>query len=231
MRAGQPPELAVPALGPRQLGPTTLSRIRRAARQVDVVVAHGSRTLPASVLALLGTRTPVVYVNIGDPLFWANTRVRRLRQRRLLARVRGVVALTQSSCTVLVEHFGMQPEDVRVIPNGRRAEDFPPTDDVRRTTARAGLGLRLDEDVVLFLGALSPEKRPDVAIEAVAGLEAPVRLVVVGDGPLRAQSEERAAAALGARATFLGTREDVARVLAAADVLVLPSDSEGLPGG
>ncbi|MGY1739531.1 MULTISPECIES: glycosyltransferase family 4 protein [unclassified Blastococcus] len=230
VRGDHPPELDVPALGRRPLGVAPLARVRRAARGVDVVVAHGSRTLPASVLALAGTRVPVVYVNIGDPLFWANTPSRRARVRLMLARVRAVAALSEASRTVLVERFGLAPEAVRVIPNGRRAADFPPADDARRRAARAELGLHPDRDVVLFLGALSPEKRPDVAIDAVARLDGGTGLLVCGDGPLREEAERQAATALGDRAAFLGTRSDVSRVLAAADVLVVPSDSEGLPG-
>jgi glycosyltransferase involved in cell wall biosynthesis len=171
-----------------------------------------------------------VYVNIGDPLVWANTVARRLRVRALLGRISAVAALTESSRGVLVDHFGMSADAVHVIRNGRYAADFPPTDDVRRRTARATLGLPLQDDIVAYVGALSPEKRPDVAIDAVARVGRPACLLLVGDGPLRAEMQRRATAALGGRAVFLGTRSDVPQILAAADVLVLPSDTEGLPG-
>lgn len=56
------------------------------------------------------------------------------------------------------------------------------------------------------------------------------RFVVAGDGPLRAALEQQAAA-LGVRerVSFLGERADVPRLLAAFDVFVLPSVSEGMP--
>lgn len=229
-RASQPPRLDVAALGNRSLDVLTLARLRRQVGTADVIIAHGSRTLPACALALAGVRVPVVYVNIGDPLFWADSRLRRERVRWMLRRVRAVAARTESSRAALVDSLGMPAADVRVIGNGRHAEDFPPADDAARSAARRALGLDPDGDVVVYLGALSPEKRVDVAVDAVALLPPTTRLLLAGDGPLREQLETRGREMLGQRAIFLGPRGDAARVLAAADVLVLPSDSEGLPG-
>src|SRR6476620_2366555 len=58
-----------------ELTPRTLLRLRRAINAVDVVLACGSRTLPAASVAGFGTGRPVVYQNIGDPLFWAGRRL------------------------------------------------------------------------------------------------------------------------------------------------------------
>jgi glycosyltransferase involved in cell wall biosynthesis len=56
-----------------------------------------------------------------------------------------------------------------------------------------------------------------------------VEFVLVGDGPLRSEIEQEAQTlGLGARVTFLGDRRDIPAVLAAIDVAVLTSDSEGL---
>jgi glycosyltransferase involved in cell wall biosynthesis len=115
-----------------------------------------------------------------------------------------------------------------VIPNGRAAEEFHPPSAEQRRAARASLGIVCDNPIAVYLGALSPEKRVDRAIHAVARLE-DVMLVVAGDGPempkLRAM-----AAALGAPVSFLGLVERPQPVLAAGDLLVLPSDTEGQPG-
>ena len=78
--------LPVPILGPSPFSPTTLRALRRRGRAGDVVIAHGSVTLPAAVAALAGTRTPIVYRNIGDPLYWSSTPSKRLRTRVLLSR-------------------------------------------------------------------------------------------------------------------------------------------------
>ena len=54
--------------------------------------------------------------------------------------------------------------------------------------------------------------------------------MIVGDGPLRAQLEEMAHAYdLASRVRFLGHRDDVPRLMTAADIIILPSAYEGLP--
>ena len=72
----------------------------------------------------------------------------------------------------------------------------------------------------MSVGRLAPEKGVDDLITAVAGLPAGLapRLLIAGDGPLRAQLE-RAAANAGVAATFVGALEpdDVASIMRAAD--------------
>jgi glycosyltransferase involved in cell wall biosynthesis len=59
---------------------------------------------------------------------------------------------------------------------------------------------------------------------------AAVRFVAVGDGSLRRDlGDQHAALSLGDRFVFLGERDDVARLLVASDMFVLPSRQEGLP--
>ena len=64
---------------------------------------------------------------------------------------------------------------------------------------------------------------------AVAGLEH-VHLLVVGDGPERADVGEHAQDVLGERATFAGTLDDVVPAYRAIDVLLVTSRTEGMPG-
>jgi glycosyltransferase involved in cell wall biosynthesis len=82
--------------------------------------------------------------------------------------------------------------------------------------------------LALALARLHPNKGFDLLLEALAATRE-VRLWVAGDGPLRPQLE-RLATRLGltARVRFLGWREDVAALLASADVLVCPSLHEPL---
>jgi glycosyltransferase involved in cell wall biosynthesis len=82
--------------------------------------------------------------------------------------------------------------------------------------------------LALALGRLHPNKGFELLLEALAATRE-TTLWIAGDGPLRARLE-RLAARLGitGRVRFLGWREDVPRLLAAADLLVCPSLFEPL---
>ncbi|WP_149038271.1 glycosyltransferase [Kitasatospora sp. MBT63] len=215
-----------PVLGPSRHHPATLRALRAAAARADVVVAHGSSTLQACALGLLGTRTPFVYVNIGDPRHWTASLSRRLRVGLFLHRAAAVAAISDGARAVLLERFRLPAGKVRTIPNGRPADRHTPADDPGRRAARAELGLPAHGLLVAWLGALATEKRPDLALAALALLP-DVHLAVAGDGPLRAAAE---AADTTGRATFLGRLADPAPLYRAADAVLLSSDSEGVPG-
>ncbi|MFB7617415.1 glycosyltransferase family 4 protein [Kitasatospora sp. NPDC056181] len=222
-----PDTRATTVLGPGRLHPATLRALRAAARTADLVVAHGSATLPACALALAGTRTPFVYVSIGDPRHWTASPLRRLRTGVLLHRAAAVTALADEARAVLQDRFRLPAGKVRTIPNARAADRYPPADGpADRRAARHALGLPADGLLVAWIGAIAPEKRLDLALDALDRLP-DVRLAVAGDGPLRTALEQHPAAA---RAHFLGTLADPAPLYRAADALLLTSDSEGVPG-
>ncbi|MEU8515311.1 glycosyltransferase family 4 protein [Kitasatospora sp. NPDC048722] len=214
-------------LGPGRLRPSTLLALRSAARAADVVLAHGSDTLAACALALAGTRTPFVYVSVGHPRYWTGTALRRVRGSTLLHRAAAVTTLTDEARTVLEEHFRLPDGKVRVIPNSRAAESYPPAEgkDERRA-ARHALGLPVDVLLVAWIGAIAPEKRLDLALDVLDRLP-DVRLAVAGDGPLREVLARHPAAA---RAHFLGALPDPVPLYRAADAVLLTSDNEGVPG-
>ena len=98
---------------------------------------------------------------------------------------------------------------------------------------RAEWGLSPDALVLGHVGRFDPQKNHALLLriaQATFAREARARLVLVGDGPLR-PTVEADAARLGIRdrVVFAGIRSDVARVLRAFDVFVLPSVREGLP--
>jgi glycosyltransferase involved in cell wall biosynthesis len=223
------PVLDVAVLGPSPRAPRTLVALRRAARGVDVVVAHGSTTLPACRLAQLRHRTPFVYVNIGDPLHWAASPARRLRVRWMLGGATAVAAITPAAADRLVRHVGVDPRKVVLTGNGRRASDFEPPSRDETSWLRHRFAVPSGAPVAAVVAALSPEKRVDVAIRAAAAIP-DLHVLIAGEGQLRAQLERLAAREAPGRVRFLGSMRDVRSVYAAADVLLLTSDTEGLPG-
>jgi len=221
--------LAVPALGTRRFALRTLRALRDAARHSDVVVAHGSSTLPASVLALVGTGRPIAYRQISDPGVWASSWPRRLRVAAFLRRTTTVVATSEAAAATVKRHYRLRSRPpVTVIPNAVPGGRFRPPRTEERAEARAALGLPADFEVVLFVGAVASEKSVDLAIAALATLPTAF-LVVVGDGPARRECEALAAARLPHRHSFLGSLDDPRVAYWAADLFVLPSRTESMP--
>jgi glycosyltransferase involved in cell wall biosynthesis len=102
-----------------------------------------------------------------------------------------------------------------------------------REVVRHELGIAAHEPLVLSVGSLTVQKAQDVMIEAFARLLPHVpaaRLLIAGDGPLRASLEQRIARlGLGSRIGILGDRSDTAELMVGADLFALSSQREGLP--
>jgi glycosyltransferase involved in cell wall biosynthesis len=131
------------------------------------------------------------------------------------------------------ESVGWPRRPVEVVPNGADTAVFHPRD---ARAARVRLGVPEDGAVISYVGKLVPRKGVDTLIEALGILRerpggAPW-LVAAGVGEMQPALEKRARE-LGVddRVRFLGKlgREDVAWAMAAGDLFVLPSLSEGLP--
>jgi glycosyltransferase involved in cell wall biosynthesis len=220
-RSGSADPLPVDAFGLRAL--------RHRARAGDVVVAHGSRTLPACTLALAGTGVPFVYRGIGDPRLWSSRGLRRWRTTLLLRRPALVTALWPGAADALVDQHGVPRERIRVVGNGVPAGRCPVPDATARGEARRRLRLPEDAPVAGYLGSLTAEKCVGAAVAAVGRVPG-AHLLVAGDGPERAVLEVQAAEDAPGRVRFAGMVAGAAPVLAAADAIVLPSRTEGLPG-
>jgi glycosyltransferase involved in cell wall biosynthesis len=134
---------------------------------------------------------------------------------------------------------GLPAAAIREIPNGVDAERFAPADPPTRDRLRAQLGIAADRPVVLFVGVMSPDKRPDLLYEAWSRLAHDSTLVFVGasDPGLyelgdRLADKLRAAvqsAGLGSRVMFVPPTRRVEDYFRAADLFVMPSAREGLP--
>ena len=143
-------------------------------------------------------------------------------ERRVLRRADAVLVLTDTAAEAAVAD-GLDPERVHVVPSGFapalfRARHTDPTPHVPHPR-------------VLFAGRLAEQKRPLDAVAAHARMGDDVHLVVVGDGPLRAQVAAAAAASPARdRVHLVGLvpHEQVPAHLAHADAFVLPSHYEEL---
>ncbi|MGD2116518.1 MAG: glycosyltransferase family 4 protein, partial [Acidobacteriota bacterium] len=225
----------IPGFQPSLLGGLS-ARVRTFAP--DVVQVNGSRSVKyGSLLRRVWRRAPwaLVYRSIGDPSDWLRGPLHRFLYRHLVvAPIDGLVAVSRLTLASL-ERCYRPTIPTAVLP--RAIDPRPFEQPVDGADVRRRLGAGTDAPVLLFAGRLSPEKRPDrllrvaslVARRRAATGEPPPELWIAGTGPL---AGETAAAAGDAAFTvrMLGEREDVPILMAAADVFLLTSDTEGTPG-
>jgi glycosyltransferase involved in cell wall biosynthesis len=162
---------------------------------------------------------------------WSTKSEREAQIDRLLYRLSDrVLVPSEESKRVVMAADHIPARYVSVIYNGVDIEQFAPRGDGAAT--RQELGVPDDAVLVGYVGRLSPEKGgQDILIRSVARAKQDghnLRLLIVGDGPLR-PGLEALADRLGAPVFFTGLRPDVARLLAAMDIFVLPSLHEALP--
>ncbi|MEO8076518.1 MAG: glycosyltransferase family 4 protein [Acidobacteriota bacterium] len=153
-------------------------------------------------------------------------------ERRALTRARIVLCNSQRTASDVHQRLGIGTDRTRVVYYGSDPEGFAVVSDAERASARQELGWAADRPVVLFIGALGDRRkgfdRVFTAWQELCrdpGWDAD--LAVAGHGGELSRWRRLAAeAGLGRRITFLGFRNDVSRVLAAADALVHPARYE-----
>lgn len=158
-------------------------------------------------------------------------RLSRALTRPVLRAARRILVVSEDLGRVAVEGYGADPARIRTVPNGCDAAIFHPQD---RADARTALGLPGDARVIAYVGRLVPEKGLRELLDAVDALVASdpsIVLALIGEGPMRAEIESRIAALPAGRVHLAGAQppREVARWMAAADVVTLPSYSEGHP--
>ncbi|MCJ7533579.1 MAG: glycosyltransferase family 4 protein [Anaerolineales bacterium] len=141
-----------------------------------------------------------------------------------------------------IELEGVKSEKIVVIPNGIGSEFCLTAKNtlfngvsaiVARQKTREVLGISLQAQLLLSVGRLTDQKGHIYLVDAMPYVLShfPDALVLLaGDGSTRQGLEERVRElGIGGAVRFLGTRSDIPALLAAADLFVLPSISEGMP--
>jgi glycosyltransferase involved in cell wall biosynthesis len=197
---------------PRDLDPRLALSVRRLTRQADLVHTH---LVHADVYGALGARRLVSTKHNDDPF---RAGAFRYVERALARRAEKIIAITRALARFQIERVGLPADKVEVVHYGLDGPPVPwganPPDD-----GRAG------ERIVLAVCRLEPQKGVDVAINAFRDVPN-ARLVVLGEGPERANLE-RLAADLEVPVSLPGRVPDVAAWLDRADVLVHPVRWEG----
>lgn len=199
--------------------------------QIDLIHAH--TIMPDGFAAVLLGREfkiPTVCTIHGSDvnLYPWRSRLSYLAIRWALLNTDNLIAVSQKLKDKV--HTIAGSLDVAVAHNGADSQKFKPMD---KSEARRVLGLPLNRKILLFVGNLWKVKGIAFLIQAVQQLAQPdLDLYVVGDGDLRERLTKQAAdAGLQSACNFAGLQphDRIPLWLSAADCLVLPSLSEGLP--
>lgn len=163
-----------------------------------------------------------------------NTLAERSDVRRSVAaglRCSGRIVAVSHALADRVASLGIDASRIRVQHNGVDGERFAPRS---ARAARLTLGLDSDQEFVVCVGNLAPEKGQDVLIRALARISAERRphAYLVGDGTTRGSLEQLAHnLGVGASVHFTGRRphDEIPLWINAARALCLPSRREGCP--
>ena len=205
-------------------------QVRRLVRSFcpDVVHTHTSKAGAVGRRAAFAEGAPVVahtfHGHVLQDYFGRLSSALLRRLERRLARRTDLLFAVSDSCADELAACGVA-ERGRFVVTPPAVASSPR---ITRGAARARLGLARGAWVAAAVGRLVPIKRLDHFVDVVAGDPA-LRGDILGDGPLRAALAERGRRACGDRLRLLGSQAEAGSLLAAYDVLVLPSVREGCP--
>lgn len=211
--------------------PTVAVRIATLVRRKGVRLLHATGvkgTLIARIAArLTGARTLLHVHDLNDP----GTALSAL-QRLVAQPTDAAVCVSKAVRELAMSRYHVRPERVRVARNGIPLEALRSAGAGARSQVRAELGIESGRPVLAVIGRMHPVKGHR---SLLAMLPAIVRscpralLLVIGDGPERAACEGLAQSlGMSRHVRFLGARGDVPRLLSGVDLVLMPSQSEGL---
>jgi len=208
----------------------------------DMDIVHAHVGIPPAPIAALRyakkRRRPLVVTYHGDAQEHWGGIVRRASvsfyNRFLLEKVLSAAEVIISPSVHFINNsrfLGRYAGKTTVIPNAINLQDFSVS--YSKAQCRHRLGLPIAANVVLFVGALAPDKGPDVLLKAIPGILEAVpetRIVYLGAGPMKRELAELTRnLAVQGNTNFVGFVEDMFKkslYYRSADVSVLPSTSE-----
>jgi glycosyltransferase involved in cell wall biosynthesis len=224
------PTWSVPRMDPGLHGLARLPGFVTAVRSRRPAIVHAHLTWPlACQYALLGSwlaRTPAVVATVQLHVSVSLSRRVDIQQRLSTRFVDRYIAVSEHVRDRVVDEYRWPRDKVDVVPNSVAWRDFDPP---AGSTTRAGITDDPAAPLALVPARLEDQKGHVHLLEAATRLPE-VRFALAGDGSRRAALEARARAlGVADRVRFLGHRDDMPALLAASDIVVLPSLSEGLP--
>jgi glycosyltransferase involved in cell wall biosynthesis len=224
-------ELQVPTRNPFTRNGLSLALTRRL-KDLNLDAIHLQHFFALNKLGLPARLAGIkrVVVTEHSVLDASQSRAGRLRIRLNWRLADAITVVHPGIKEYLCRRLGVPESRVEVVPIGIDTGSFHRTDRLQR---RAALGIG-DEVVFAFVGRLVPVKDVPGLVASFLAVQSddvpPARLLIIGDGgdepTVRRLIENHP---LGQRVCLCGEQRDVRSYLAAADVFVLNSRSEGTP--
>lgn len=219
------------------INPFLLRRLLHAIEEFkpDVVQVNGARTVKYGAFASYSRRDTswaLIYRNIGNPSDWLHGwHYRIFYQKLVMPRLHGVVGVSRKTLQAVKDFYGISVP-IKNIPRAVDPESLIPA--ASRDAVRLKTQTPVEAAVLIFIGSLTPEKRLDRLLRLTQQLclQMPkLHLWLIGSGPLESSLRQQAQSlGIAESVRFLGVQNNVADFLNAANLFVLTSDTEGIPG-
>jgi len=201
----------------------------------DIILCNGSKTLKyaAAVKRFYPSiKSKLIYRVIDSAVYWNRKSLTQLYYKYwVIPAMDAAVGVSQRSLVEMIQHYSFKKPSL-CIPRAVDIDFF--ANYIPEAYARKEVGIPENAFVLLFLGNFTNQKRPDRFIDIINLVKASIPYVhglMVGDGPLRsAINEQISSLSLEKNITCVGYKQDVRPWIAMSDVLLLTSDTEGMPG-
>jgi len=201
----------------------------------DIILCNGSRTLKYAAVVKKcypGIKSKWVYRVIDSAVYWNRRSITQFYYRHfVIPAMDGAVGVSQKSLNEMIHHYGFKKPSV-CIPRAIDVDYFSKF--IPEDNSRKKVGIKYDSFVLLFLGNFTKQKRPDRFLDIIYELQKQIPNIhglMVGDGVLREEVDAQIKIlGLSDKITNVGYQSDVRPWISMCDILLLTSDTEGLPG-
>ncbi|MCF8342686.1 MAG: glycosyltransferase family 4 protein [Chitinophagaceae bacterium] len=201
----------------------------------DIILCNGSRTLKyaAAIKRFYPSiKSRWIYRVIDSAVYWNRKSLTQLYYKYwVIPAMDAAVGVSQRSLDDMIQHYSFKKPSI-CIPRAINIDYF--ANYLPKTDARDEVGIPENAFVLLFLGNFTSQKRPDRFIDIINSVKESIPFIhglMVGDGPLMsAVSNQISSLNLEKNITCVGYKKDVRPWIAMSDLLLLTSDTEGMPG-
>ncbi len=208
-------------------GLSPVFRLVSEVRRADIVHAHLFPALYHVAGASLISGTPMVYTEHGMTNRRRNRALYRPVERMVYGFCRKIFAISAGAAVSLEQWLGLEREEVEVVTNGINAAAFELE---RPHTSQWPLIFGREGKAIVMAARFNVAKDHSTLIRAMRHVDdESAFLALAGDGETRREMERLAEeCGVSHRVVFLGDRDDVARLLSAAEIGVLSTHREGM---